>query len=376
MPPERRRIGSAMIHPMRAAVLRQSPGWLEIADVDVDRPGAREVLVRTAAAGLCHSDLHFLEGKYPAQVPVVMGHESAGVVEAVGDGVSYVQPGDPVITCLSVFCGACEYCLTGRPYLCQSPEVRRRPGASPRLAEDGQRVNQFASLGSFAETMLVHEHALVKITPDMPLDRAALIGCGVTTGLGAVFNTAQVPPGASVAVIGCGGIGLSCVQGAFLAGAARIIAVDLVASKLELARRLGATDTVDASQGDAVAQVQELTGGGVEYSFEAIGLVAAAEQAFNMLRRGGLATVIGMMPPGQMVQLAGTSFLQSKRIGGSTMGSNRFRIDMPRYVDLYLQGRLKLDEMVSARIKLDEINEGFKALQRADTARSVVIFPG
>lgn len=365
-----------MIPTMRAAVLRQCPGMLEITDVQVDLPGPREVLVRTAAAGLCHSDLHFLEGKYSAQVPVVMGHESAGIVEAVGEGVTYVRPGDTVITCLSVFCGACEYCLTGRPYLCQSPDVRRGPEDRPRLSEDRVRVNQFASLGSFAETMLVHEHALVKITPDMPLDRAALIGCGVTTGLGAVFNTAQVPAGASVAVIGCGGIGLSCVQGAYLAGAARIVAVDLVGSKLELARRLGATDTVDASEGDAVKQVQELTGGGVEYAFEAIGLAAAAEQAFNMLRRGGLATVIGMIPPGQAVQLPGTAFLQSKRIGGSTMGSNRFRVDMPRYVDLYLQGRLKLDEMVSARIKLDEINDGFAALQRADTARSVVVFEG
>ncbi|MHB1446191.1 MAG: Zn-dependent alcohol dehydrogenase [Acidimicrobiales bacterium] len=361
---------------MRAAVLRECPGWLEISDVEADRPGPNEVLIRTAAAGLCHSDLHFIEGKYPAQVPVVLGHESAGVVEAVGEGVRYVQPGDRVITCLSVFCGACEYCLTGRPYLCQSPDVRRGNEERPRLAENGRRVNQFAGLGSFAETMLVHEHALVKITPDMPLDRAALIGCGVTTGLGAVFNTAQVPAGASVAVIGCGGIGLSCVQGAYLAGAARIIAIDLVPSKLDLARQLGATDTVNGSDGDVVAQVLEMTGGGVEYSFEAIGLAAAAEQAFNMLRRGGLATVIGMIPPGQMVQLPGSSFLQSKRIQGSTMGSNRFRIDMPRYVDLYLQGRLKLDEMVSARIKLEEINDGFKALQRADTARSVIIFPG
>lgn len=361
---------------MRAAVLRQSPGWLEITDLEVDRPGPSEVVVRTAAAGLCHSDLHFLEGKYPAQVPIVMGHESAGVVEAVGEAVHYVAPGDHVITCLSVFCGACEYCLTGRPYLCQSPDVRRGPEQRSRLFEKGQRVNQFANLGSFAETMLVHEHALVRITPDMPLDRAALIGCGVTTGLGAVFNTARVPAGATVAVVGCGGIGLSCVQGAYLAGAARIIAVDLVASKLDLARRLGATDTVNGSDGDVVAQVLELTDGGVEYSFEAIGLATAAEQAFEMLRRGGLATVIGMIPPGQMVQLPGSSFLQSKRIGGSTMGSNRFRIDMPRYVDLYLQGRLKLDEMVSARIKLDEINDGFTALQRADTARSVIVFSG
>ena len=359
---------------MRAAVLNECPGWLEVSDVEVDDPGPHEVLIRTSAAGLCHSDLHFIEGKYPARTPVVLGHESAGVVEAVGSQVAYVQPGDRVITCLSVFCGSCEFCVTGHPYLCQSPEVRRGSGERPRLSAGGQPVGQFANLGSFAEMMLVHEHALVKVHPDMPLDRAALVGCGVTTGLGAVFNTAQVPAGATVAVIGCGGVGLSCIQGAYLAGAARIIAVDRLASKLELARQLGATDGVDASDGDPVAQVLEMTGGGVEYAFEAIGLANAAESAYNMLRRGGTATVIGMIPPGQVVQIPGPSFLQSKKIQGSTMGSNRFRVDMPRYVDLYLQGRLKLDEMVSARIKLDEVNDGFKALQGADVARSVIVF--
>ena len=360
---------------MRGAVLRECPGWLELTDLELDAPTAHEVVVRTAAAGLCHSDLHFIEGKYPAAIPVVLGHESAGVVEAVGSEVAYVVPGDRVITCLSVFCGTCGYCLTGRPYLCQSPSVRRSPEDRPRLTESGVRINQFAGLGSFAEAMLVHENALVKIADDMPLDRAALIGCGVTTGLGAVFNTARVPPGATVAVIGCGGIGLSCVQGARLAGAARIVAVDRLASKLELARRFGATDTVDASGGDPVAEVVELTAGGVEYSFEAIGLAVAAEQAYAMLRRGGTATVIGMIPPGDDVRIPGSSFLQSKRIQGSMMGSNRFRIDMPRYVELYRQGRLMLDELVSARITLDEVNDGFKTLQGGQVARSVIVFP-
>jgi len=355
-------------------VLRECPGWMELADLDVDAPGPHEVLIKTAAAGLCHSDLHFIEGKYPTPVPVVLGHESSGYVEAVGSQVAYVAPGDPVVTCLSVFCGACDYCLTGRPYLCQSPSVRREREETPRLSEGDQRVHQFAGLGSFAEIMLVHENAVVKVSPEMPMDRAALIGCGVTTGLGAVFNTAAVPPGATVAVIGCGGVGLSCIQGAALVGASRIIAVDRLASKLDLARAFGATDTVDASAGDAVAQVMELSSGGVEYSFEAIGLAAAAEQAYAMLRRGGVATIIGMIPPDQMVQIPGVSFLQSKRIQGSTMGSNRFRVDMPRYVDLYLQGRLKLDEMVSNRITLDQVNEGFKTLQGAEVARSVIVF--
>jgi S-(hydroxymethyl)glutathione dehydrogenase/alcohol dehydrogenase len=208
----------------------------------------------------------------------------------------------------------------------------------------------------------------------MPLDRAALIGCGVTTGLGAVFNTAKVAPGESVVVLGAGGIGLNCIQGAAIAGAGRIIAVDMVASKLDLARSFGATDTVDASQGDAVAQVLELTGGGVDHAFEAIGLKVAAEQCFAMLAKGGTATVIGMIPIGQSVELPGYAFLSEKRIQGSNMGSTRFRIDMPRYVDMYLQGRLKLDELVSARRPLDEINAAFDAMKAGEVARSVITF--
>jgi S-(hydroxymethyl)glutathione dehydrogenase / alcohol dehydrogenase len=360
---------------MKAAVLNTCPGDLEIEEVSIDKPGPREVLITTAAAGLCHSDLHFLEGKYPAQVPVVLGHESAGVVEAVGDQVTYVKPGDHVITCLSVFCGHCEECLTGRMSLCQNPETRRAPGSEGRLSKpDGGKMNQFLNLSSFAEQMLVHEHAIVKINPEMPLDRACLLGCGATTGLGAVQNTAKVEPGSTVAVIGCGGIGLNAIQGAYLAGASRIIAVDMLDGKLELAKQFGATDTVNASDGTAVQQVMELTGGGVHYSFEAIGLKVAAEQAFNMLRRGGTATVIGMIPIGEMVELPGVAFLGEKKIQGSAMGSNRFRVDMPRYVDLYLQGRLKLDELVSARIKLEEINDGFAEMKKGEIARSVIIF--
>jgi S-(hydroxymethyl)glutathione dehydrogenase/alcohol dehydrogenase len=235
-------------------------------------------------------------------------------------------------------------------------------------------MKQFAHLGSFAELLLVHEHAVVKVTPEIPLDRAVLIGCGVVTGLGAVFNTARVQPGATVAVIGCGGIGLNCVQGARLAGASRIIAVDRLSSKLDLAAEFGATHTVNASEGDPVAKVIELSGGGVEYAFEAIGLAATAQQAWQMLIRGGTATVIGMIPVGDMVQIPGHEFLLEKRIQGSTMGSNRFRVDMPRYVDLYLQGRLKLDELVSARIGLDDVNDGFKKLQGGEIARSVITF--
>jgi S-(hydroxymethyl)glutathione dehydrogenase/alcohol dehydrogenase len=368
---------------MRAAVLHTSPGDLVIDDVAVDGPRPHEVLVRTSAAGLCHSDLHFMEGKFPARLPMVLGHESAGVVEAVGSEVAYVKPGDHVITCVSMFCGHCEYCLSGRPALCDGFGTQRSSRDDPRLMLGGDRCNQFAGLGSFGEQLLIHEHGVVKIRDEMPLDRAALIGCGVTTGLGAVFRTARVEAGSTVAVIGCGGIGLNSVQGAALAGASRIVAVDTNPLKLKLAEQFGATDTVDASATDPVQAVRDLfparagigrPGGGVEYAFEAIGLKATAEQAFAMLRRGGTATIIGMVPPGMTIELPGEDFLSEKRIQGSLMGSNRFRLDMPHYVDMYLDGRLKLDELVSARIGLDEINSGFEAMTRGEVARSVIVF--
>ncbi|MDG2278187.1 MAG: Zn-dependent alcohol dehydrogenase [Pseudomonadales bacterium] len=359
---------------MKAAVFREVNVPMEIEDIQISKPGPREVLVNTKAAGICHSDMHFYNGTYPGQVPMVLGHESAGVVEAVGSDVHYVKPGDHVITCLSVFCGHCEKCLTGHMSLCQEPETNRSKEDEPRLSHNDAALTQFAQLGSFAEQMLVHEHAVVKIREDMPMDRAALIGCGVTTGVGSVIHTAGVEPGSTVAVIGCGGIGLSAINGAAIAGAARIIAVDMVDSKLELARKFGATDVVNGGSGDPVEQVKELSGGGVHYSFEAIGLKATAEQAFGMLRSGGTATVIGMIPPGDMVSLHGPDFLMEKKIQGSMMGSNRFRVDMPRFVDFYLQGRLHLDDMVSNRIKLSDINEGMAALETGELARSVIIF--
>jgi S-(hydroxymethyl)glutathione dehydrogenase/alcohol dehydrogenase len=359
---------------VKAAVFREVNVPMEIEEVEVSKPGPREVLIRTKAAGICHSDMHFFNGTYPGQVPMILGHESAGIVEQVGSDVHYVKPGDHVITCLSVFCGHCEQCLTGHLSLCQEPEVNRSAEEPPRLHQADTALTQFAQLGSFAEMMLVHEHALVKIREDMPMDRAALIGCGVTTGVGAVIHTAAVEPGSTVAVIGCGGIGLSCINGAAIAGAARIIAVDMVSSKLDLARKFGATDVVDASDGEAVQKVIEMTGGGVHYSFEAIGLKSTAEQAFQMLRNGGTATVIGMIPPGDMVSLHGVDFLFEKKIQGSMMGSNRFRVDMPRFVDFYLQGRLHLDDLVSKRIALSDINEGMAALETGEIARSVIMF--
>ncbi|MDP1820740.1 MAG: Zn-dependent alcohol dehydrogenase [Acidimicrobiales bacterium] len=359
---------------MRAAVLNSCPGELEIEDVEIDKPGPREVLIHTVAAGLCHSDLHFMEGKYPAACPTVLGHESAGIVEAVGDDVTYVKPGDHVVTCLSVFCGECEFCLTGRMSLCQAAEVQRPTDAPPRLTRGGQLMNQFINVSSFAEQLLVHEHAIVKIPEEIPLESAALLGCGATTGLGAVLNTAKVRPGSTVAVIGCGGIGLNCIQGAALAGARRIIAVDMSDYKLDLARQFGATDLVDVSAKDAVGQIMSLTGDGVDYSFEAIGLKQTAEQAFNILRRGGTATIIGMIPFGVEIELPGFAFLMEKKLQGSAMGSNRFRVDIPQWLELYQQGRLKFDELVSRRIKLDQINEGFEAMKSGEVARSIIVF--
>jgi S-(hydroxymethyl)glutathione dehydrogenase / alcohol dehydrogenase len=359
---------------MKAAVLNRIPSALDIEEIEIDRPGPREVLVRTAAAGVCHSDLHFMEGKYRTPTPAVLGHEAAGVVEAVGEDVVGIAPGDHVISCLSVFCGHCEFCLSGRPHLCLKTATRRPADAPTRLRRGDQPVTQSFDLSAFAELMLVHEHALVKIRPDVPLDRAALVGCGVTTGLGAVFHTAKVEPGETVAVIGAGGIGLNCIQGARIAGAGRIIAVDALASKLELARSFGATDVVDASGGDAVEQVLELTGGGVHHAFEAIGLKVTCEQAFGMLRRGGTATIIGMVPVGVTLELPGSAFLGEKKLQGSLMGSNRFRIDMPRYLEMYLDGRLELDRLVSARRPLEEINEAYDDLKTGEVARSVLLF--
>jgi len=360
---------------MKAAVLHAAHQPLTIENVDLAKPGPREVLIRTAVAGICHSDLHFVDGAYPHPMPCVLGHESAGVVEAVGEDVTYVKPGDHVVTCLSVFCGYCEQCLSGHPSLCQSTEIKLPPGVSRRLSWKGGTMHQFLNLSSFAELMLVHEHALAKIRPDMPLDRAALIGCGVVTGVGAVIHTAKVEPGSTVAVIGCGGIGLACVNGAALAGAGRIIAVDTLPAKLELARRMGATDIVNVGDGDPVKQVRSLTDGGVHYSFECLGAKVTAEQSFRMLAPGGTATIIGMIPVGTKIELNGYEFLGERKIQGCIMGSNRFRTDMPRLVEFYLQGKLHLDHLISGHIELAQINDGIAALRAGSAVRNVINFP-
>lgn len=362
---------------MRAAVFYGPHQPLKIEEVEIDKPMSREVVVRTVASGVCHSDLHFVDGLYPMAVPSVLGHETAGVIEEVGDQVEYVKPGDHVICCLSVFCGMCEQCLTGHPNVC-SQRPGRGPDDPPRLSLSGSGapLNQFAGLSTYAEKMLVHENTLLKIEDSMPLAQAALISCGVMTGFGAVLNTAKVEPGSTVAVFGAGGVGLSAIQGAYFCGARKIIAVDIGETQLSRARKMGATHIVDASSGDVVQAIKEMTDGkGVDYSFEAIGLKLTAEQCCECLATGGTATIMGMIPVGQKMEIDGSSFFRwERKLQGSHMGSNRFRLDMPRYIELYQQGRLKLDEMITVKGRLEDVNEAFRAMKAGEVARTVLMF--
>lgn len=358
---------------MNAAVFHAVKQPLTVEEIDVDRPGPDEILVRTAASGVCHSDLHYVEGLYPLDVPAVLGHEASGVVEAIGSNVAEFKPGDPVIACLSVFCGTCERCLTGHPNLC-SQRPTRSPDEAPRLSWKGKRLTQLANMGSYGEMMLLHQNGAVKITQPIELDRAALISCGVITGMGAVLNTAKIEPGSTVAVFGTGGVGLSCIQGARIGGARMIIAVDVHEHKLRTALDLGATHVVDASSRDPIDAIIKLTGGGVDYSFEAIGLKQTAEQAYGCLREGGTATVIGMIPVGVKIEIEGRTLLRERKLQGSSMGSNRFKYDFPKYIDFYLQGRLRLDEVITRRLKLKDINEAFRAMKAGEVARSVIMF--
>lgn len=362
---------------MKAAVLRSIGLPMSIEDVNISKPGLHEVLIRTVASGVCHSDLSIIDGKVPSPSPVILGHESAGVVEQVGDAVRGVAVGDHVVTCMSAFCGRCDDCLTGHTSVCEMGEVHRERGEDPRLVPSDQSLRRFhqgAGLGGFAEMMLVNERACVAVRKDMPLDRAALIGCAVVTGIGAVARTARVEVGSTVAVIGCGGVGLTVINGAAIAGASRIIAVDRVASKRGLAVEMGATDFVDASTADAVEAVRELTRGGVQYSFEAIGLKQTVEQAFQMLRHGGVATMVGVPPVGTKLELDSFQLLAERRLQGSMLGSNHFPLDIPRYIELYLQGRLKLDTLISRRLPLSDINSAFEELRAGQIARSVITF--
>ena len=360
---------------MKAAVLYEPNTDLVIEQVSTRKPKGREVLVKTRYAGLCHSDLHFIEGLFPHPLPLVPGHEAAGVVEAVGPEVTYVQPGDHVISCLSVFCGTCDSCLSGKPAICASPEVKP-PAEEARVHEwdKPEALNKFLNLSAFAEQMLVHENALARVDKDMPLDRAALIGCGVLTGFGAVTQTAAVRAGETVAIIGCGGVGMAAVNGAAVAGAGRIIAIDTNPAKLQLATKIGATDLINPADGDPVEQVMELTDGGVHHAIECLGLKATAEQAFRMTGRGGTATIVGMVPYGLNIEVHGYDLLMERKLQGSLMGGGSFRIDMPRLIALYRQGRLHLDDWISDRIPLEKINEGFAEMKAGKGVRSLIEF--
>lgn len=364
---------------MQAAVFREVEAPLKVETVEIDKPIGSEVLVRTVASGVCHSDLHVVHGLVRRGVmtedAMVLGHEAAGIVEAVGPDVDYVQPGDHVVGCLSGFCGVCEQCLSGHPNLCQTGVQFKREGGVPRLSQDGRPVGQAYSIGGFAERLLLHEHSLVKIDPEVPLDRAALVGCGVLTGVGAVLRTSGMQAGQTVAVFGCGGVGLSCIQGARIGGAVQIIAVDQFDSKLEMAKRFGATHTVNATQEDAVAAIRAHTkGAGVDHAFEAVGNANLVRQAIESLAIRGTATIVGVLPADARIEFPWMAIRPECRVQTSRMGSNRFRFDIPRYLELYRQGRLLLDEMVSKEGSLADVNEAFRAMEAGEVARTVLKF--
>jgi NDMA-dependent alcohol dehydrogenase len=365
----------------KAAVLFEVGKRLEIHEVEVERPQAGEVLIRMAAGGVCHSDLHVMTGHLAATLPAILGHEGAGVVADVGAGVTSVKPGDHVIPLWRLSCGQCEYCSDGRPALCNAGMQIRSTGrlldGTSRFRLDGQELRHFAGASTFSEYTVVPEGSVLKIPNDLPLDRAALLGCAVITGVGAVINCAKVRPGSSVAVFGAGGVGLNVVQGAALAGAAQIIAVDLVERKLEFARQFGATHTVNARGGDAVAQVRALTGGrGVDYAFEVIGLPATMRQAWDCLAKRGMAVVVGVTPMATEVSVPVMSLVFEERVlTGSVYGSSRPRLDILKLIDLYRAGKLKVDELLTRSYPFAEINEAYAALERGEVARSVVTFP-
>ena len=357
---------------MRAAVLYERGAPLVIEEVELAAAGPGEVTVRLAASGVCHSDLHHWRREMGSPLPIVLGHEGAGVVEAVGPGVTHVQPGDHVVIAFGARCGRCYYCLRGMVHLC-TPDSGP---AAPRLRRGEQRIHQFTGVGSFAERTTVPATNVVPIPAEVPLASAALIACGVATGVGAVLRTARVPAGADVLVIGTGGVGLNVVQGARLAGAARIIAADRLDAKLALARQFGATDTINAAREDVLARVRALTGGrGVDYAFEVIGLPETVLLAYEAARKGGIAVVVGVGAPEATVALPVLALTRTARtVIGCAYGSIQPQADFPLLVTLYQLGKLRLDELISRRFALDEINDAFHALEAGEVARGVVIY--
>src|SRR5262252_3631252 len=363
---------------MRAAVLYQPGEPLRVEEVELAAPRAGEVRVRVAAAGVCHSDYHYMRGDLVGNLPAVLGHEGAGVVEEVGPGVTSVRPGDHVVLLWRTSCGRCEFCSTGRPALCPDGAAVRASGRMPdgtsRLSRDGVEIKHFLGVSCFAEQTVCQERSVLKLPDGVPLPVGAVAGCAVMTGVGAVVNTARVEPGSSVLVVGAGGVGLCAIMGAVLAGAARIVAADLNAGRLELATAFGATDVVDASREDVVQAVKQVTGGGVDYAFEVIGLPATVVQAVKALRAGGTAVAIGIAPAGAAAPVdLGELVRQEKTLKGSIYGSTRPQADFPRLFELYRRGRLPLDRLVTRQWPLQEINEAYEALAAGTVARSVVV---
>ncbi|HLH70544.1 MAG TPA: Zn-dependent alcohol dehydrogenase [Candidatus Dormibacteraeota bacterium] len=365
---------------MRAAVLWAVGRAPEVVEVELAPPKAGEVLVRVAASGVCASDLHVVEGRLPEPLPLVPGHEAAGVVVAVGPDVGRVGVGDHVVLTILSSCGACPSCRRGRPNFCQRAVAMAASGCladgTSRLSLNGRRLHHFNAVSSFAEYAVVPASAVVPIPAEVPLESAALIGCAVLTGFGAVVNTAAVPAGASVAVFGCGGVGLHCVQAARLVGATPIVAVDVQPARLELARRLGATHLVDASRQDPVAAVRAATGGGAAYVFEALGSEETIGQAWEATEVGGTTVVVGIVPRGRLIRLDPWNFMSEKVLRGCYLGSADIVRDVPRLVELYRRDRLRLDELVTARLPLTRVGEALDRLRAGEGVRSVIVPDG
>lgn len=363
---------------VKAAVLHEVGKPLVIEEIEIDPPKQNEVAIKVVASGLCHSDYSVMHGVVPPNLPVVCGHEAAGIVEEVGPGVTHVKPGDTVIASLLPCCGECTFCREDKPFLCTQTMATMgqmtMPDGTTRLRVGGKPLHAFCAIGSFAERAVLPAGQAIRVEGDAPLDKVCLIGCGVTTGVGAALNTAKVEPGSSVAVIGCGGVGLSIIQGARVAGATTIIAIDLVSEKLELAKKVGATHGINPKEEDARKAVRKLTGGGVHYAFEALGRTETIEQAWGLLRSSGTAVVVGVPKATDEAKLRVGGFMAEKKIIGSVYGSAHPVRDIPHYVDLFREGKLDLDSMVTRRIELEEINDAFDDMGRGEGARSVIVY--
>ena len=362
---------------MRAAVFTEPGRPLDVEQLEIDPPAAGEVAVRMLASGVCHSDLHVIEGEWAVAPPLVLGHEGCGEVEAVGEGVTSVAPGDRVVLSWYYPCGACRRCHQGRPWLCEgtrSIQNTMADGTTRLRRPGGEPVYPYLTVGSFGERAVVPEAGAIRVPPELPAEVGALIGCGIATGVGAVVNTAGVEPGATVAVIGCGGVGLAIVMGAVLAGASRVVAIDLNDAKLQLARDLGATAGVRGGEG-AVARVKEACGGKPDYVFEAIGTGPTIELALELIPRGGTGVLVGLTPEGVRVSFDAFSFADGSRtLLGSNYGSTRPGADFPRLASLYLSGRLPVDRIITERIGLDDVNRAFDLMREGDGARRVIVY--